>query len=86
MSAFLIRDMVSIKLSQTRTMCAFKNTSDVVAKIALYFYFLYKNQIVANKPYSHSIVAGGLLDTSYVTREMPSISLMMRPLTVSSSS
>ncbi len=36
--------------------------------------------------HSHSIVAGGLLDTSYVTREIPSISLMMRPLTVSSSS
>lgn len=36
--------------------------------------------------HSHSIVAGGLLDTSYVTREMPSISLMMRPETVSSSS
>lgn len=36
--------------------------------------------------HSHSIVAGGLLDTSYVTREIPSISLMMRPETVSSSS
>ena len=36
--------------------------------------------------HSHSIVAGGLLDTSYVTREIPSISLMIRPLTVSSSS
>ena len=36
--------------------------------------------------HSHSIVAGGLLDTSYVTREMPSISLMIRPETVSSSS
>src|SRR5450830_137245 len=36
--------------------------------------------------HSHSIVAGGLLDTSYVTREIPSISLIIRPLTVSSSS
>ncbi|VVP66683.1 hypothetical protein PS914_00390 [Pseudomonas fluorescens] len=38
------------------------------------------------RDHSHSIVAGGLLDTSYVTREMPSISLMIRPLTVSSNS
>src|SRR5690606_16033983 len=28
--------------------------------------------------HSHSMVAGGLLDTSYTTRETPSISLMMR--------
>ena len=28
--------------------------------------------------YSHSIVAGGLPETSYTTREMPLISLMMR--------
>ncbi len=28
--------------------------------------------------YSHSMVAGGLPETSYTTREMPLISLMMR--------
>jgi len=37
-------------------------------------------------PYSHSIVAGGLLDISYVTREMPFTSLMMRRETSSRNS
>ncbi|GEM_PF-2324683 len=68
------------------TIRAMKNAIDDTVKVTIYTYFLQLNQIVANTPYSHSIVAGGLLDTSYVTREMPSISLMMRPLTVSSSS
>src|SRR5690606_37955488 len=36
--------------------------------------------------YSHSIVAGGLLETSYVTRDTCSISLMIRFDTFSSSS
>ena len=33
----------------------------------------------AGPAHSHSIVAGGLLDTSYTTRLMPRTSLMMRP-------
>lgn len=36
--------------------------------------------------YSHSMVAGGLLDTSYATRDTPDISLMMRLDTVSNNS
>jgi len=36
--------------------------------------------------YSHSIVAGGLPEMSYVTLEMPSTSLMMRKLTCSRNS
>src|SRR5690606_5726391 len=37
------------------------------------------------RDHSHSIVAGGLLDTSYVTRLMPRTSLMMREDTFFSS-
>ena len=40
------------------------------------FYRLYASACA--KTYSHSIVAGGLPEMSYTTREMPSTSLMMR--------
>ena len=42
------------------------------------FAFLCSKGRTARAAYSHSIVAGGLPETSYTTREIPLISLMMR--------
>src|SRR5215469_14239983 len=39
------------------------------------------SMILARRPYSHSIVPGGLLVTSYTTRFTPFTSLMMRVAT-----
>lgn len=39
---------------------------------------LFFHRIKTTRDHSHSIVAGGLLDTSYVTRLIPRTSLMMR--------
>lgn len=54
MPAFLIRDRVSIELSHIRTMCAINNAINDVVKITINSYFLQKNQIVDEKPHSHS--------------------------------
>lgn len=43
----------------------------------LFYIFMLEGQR-ALTAYSHSMVAGGLPETSYTTREMPLISLMMR--------
>ena len=40
--------------------------------------FPLSNKRFRTHPHSHSMVAGGLLETSYTTREMSGISLMMR--------
>src|SRR5258708_9823700 len=43
-------------------------------------------EVGVHAPYSHSIVAGGLLETSYTTRLMPRTSFMTRLNTLSSGS
>lgn len=45
-------------------MGAIRNAIDDVSNITIQFYFFKENQIVIVQLYSHSIVAGGLLDTS----------------------
>ena len=63
-----------------------QNTLDNAEERVNRIYFLFIFQKVKNSAYSHSMVAGGLLDASQVTREMPLILLMMRFDTFSSSS
>ncbi len=46
------------------TIRTMKNAINDAVKVTIYLYFLQLNQIITNIPYSHSIVAGGLLDTS----------------------
>ncbi len=55
-----------------------KNAIDNAKNIINGIHFIKQNQLVIKQPHSHSIVAGGLLDTSYVTRLIPRTSLMMR--------
>jgi hypothetical protein len=46
------------------TIRTMKNAINDTVKVTIYLYFLQLDQIVTNTPYSHSMVAGGLLDTS----------------------
>lgn len=63
-----------------------KNAIDDVVRTINGIQFLLINQRLENLSHSHSMVAGGLPDTSYTTRLMPRTSLMMRLLTLPNSS
>ena len=62
-------------LHATNTM---KDTIDDADYIINWIALIFISQCVKKPGHSHSMVAGGLLEISYVTREMPLISLMMR--------
>ena len=61
-----------------------KYTIDDTDYVINSIYLIVKIQQLENSSHSHSIVAGGLLEMSYVTRDMPGTSLMIRLETFSS--
>lgn len=69
-----------------RTLDTMKSTIDNTDCIINGINFSLVFQKVKNTRYSHSIVAGGFEETSYVTREIPEISLIIRLDTFSNSS
>jgi len=70
--------MVSMFSALLHAINTIKNTIDDADYIINLASFIIIFQCVTNFAYSHSMVAGGLLEMSYVTREMPGISLIMR--------
>ena len=76
---------ICLEVPEGASQCHFKNEKILQNRGLSVFLVPGDASHCQTRDHSHSIVAGGLLLTSYVTRLMPRTSLMMRPDTFLSS-